>query len=180
MASTSDYPDSISFGKGITLTFEGHLRRVDVRADEDDDVFIVPSHWHQDHDEVMRVLEGKIKMTLGNQVTICTPETGDVFIPRGVPHSFESFKGVPCVATERTEPLEFDKKELFFRNMGAIPGGIAKGGLVQMMQIFYHGDGFPVFPVHVAWLEKAFVTILGGYVAPLLGYRVKYENLKKQ
>ncbi|KAE9406515.1 hypothetical protein BT96DRAFT_915226 [Gymnopus androsaceus JB14] len=180
MTSTSDYPESISLGKGVTLTFEGHIRRVDVRAAEDDDAFIVPSHWHQEHDEVLRVLEGKMKVTLGKQVLICTPETGDVFVPRRVPHSLESFKGVPCVVTERNEPLEFEKKELFFRNLGAIPGGFAEGGLVQVMQIFYHGDGFPVFPVHLPWLEKAFVTILGGYVAPLLGYRIKYENSKKR
>ncbi|KAE9406514.1 hypothetical protein BT96DRAFT_933998 [Gymnopus androsaceus JB14] len=169
MTSTLDYPESISLGKGITMTFEGHLRRVDVRAGEDDDVLIVPSHWHQDHDEVMHVLEGKIKITLGTQVTICTPETGDVFVPEECRIALESFKGVPCVVTERNEPLEFDKKELFFRNMGAIPGGYS---ITEM--------DFRVFLFMLAWMEKAFVTILGGYVAPLLGYRIKYENLKKR
>lgn len=67
-----------------------------------------------------------------------------------------------------------------------------------MMQVFYHGDGYPAFPIHIALLEKAvrsfdlsysaynihtsfiqFVSILGGYIAPLLGYRLKYESLKQ-
>jgi len=32
----------------------------------------------------------------------------------------------------------------------------------------------PAFPWHFPWLEKTFVMIFGGYLAPLLGYKLKY------
>ena len=66
--------------------------------------FLCLTHWHEYHDEIMAVREGKLKVTLGSEVKVCTPETGDVFIPKGVPHSLESFKGVSCVFTESTNP----------------------------------------------------------------------------
>ncbi|KAF9078403.1 hypothetical protein BDP27DRAFT_1459185 [Rhodocollybia butyracea] len=159
----SDYPDTLTIFKGITMvriTMENIGRT-------DDDLLHVPSHWHENHDELIHVLEGQLEVKLGLVTKICTPETGEVFIPRGVPHSLLSLKGIPC---------KYDAKELFFRNIFALPAE----SLLPVMQVFYHGDIFPVFPViHSAWLEKAFVTILGGYIAPCLGYRVKYVSLKK-
>ncbi|KAJ3886498.1 hypothetical protein GG344DRAFT_57324 [Lentinula edodes] len=179
MSKSQDYPDSLELMEGVTMTFEPQVRIVKIRGAPDDDIFRVPSHWHEDHDEIMTIYEGRLKITLGGQTKVYTPESGEVFLPRGVPHSIESFKGEACMASERTNPTEFDKKELFFRNLFAIPGGLASGGLVPMMQVFYHGDGYPAFPIHIALLEKAFVSVLGGYLAPLLGYRLKYESLKQ-
>ncbi|KAJ3735013.1 hypothetical protein DFJ43DRAFT_66019 [Lentinula guzmanii] len=173
----SGYSDPFEYLKGLTFILEPQLRIIKSRGGADDDIFQVPLHWHEDHDEIITVLEGKLKVTLGGETKVYTPESGEAFVPRGVPHALESFKGVPCVVTERTNPSEFDTKELFFRNMLSIPGGLSSGGLLSVMQVFYHGDGYPVFPVHVAWLEKAFVKILGGYVAPLLGHRLKYKSL---
>ncbi|KAJ4475030.1 hypothetical protein J3R30DRAFT_3406194 [Lentinula aciculospora] len=181
----SEYSDTFEFLKGITMILQPQCRIVKVRGGIDDDIFQVPLHWHKDHDEIITVLEGKLRVTLGGKTAVYTPESGDAFVLRGVPHALESSKGEPCVVSERTNPTfyaieqDFDTKELFFRNIFAIPGGLSSGGLVPMMQVFYHGDGYPVFPVHVAWLEKAFVKVLGGYVAPLLGYRLKYERLEK-
>ncbi|KIK51410.1 hypothetical protein GYMLUDRAFT_234117 [Collybiopsis luxurians FD-317 M1] len=176
---SEDYADSFDLAKGITLTLEPQLRVVKVRGGEDDDIFVVPPHWHESHDELITVLEGKLKVTIGSEVKVCTPESGTAFVPRGISHSLEGYKGVPSVFTERTNPTNFDTKELFFRNLLAIPGGLESGSLVPAMQVFYHGDGYPVFPIHWMWLEKAFVVIIGGYIAPLLGYRLKYESLKK-
>lgn len=80
------------------------MRRFIVRAEADDEILVVPPHWHDEHDEIMRVWKGKLKVTLGSEVMICTPESGDIFIPRGIPHSLESLKGLPLVFTERTDP----------------------------------------------------------------------------
>lgn len=114
------YSTSVPMGKGITLAsnggfsphvtkltqqnFEPQMRRFIIRGDINDEVFVVPPHWHDQHDEIMKIWEGKLKVTLGSEVMICTPETGDIFIPRGVPHSLESLKGEPVVFTERTNP----------------------------------------------------------------------------
>ncbi|KAJ3967415.1 hypothetical protein EV361DRAFT_807305 [Lentinula raphanica] len=199
-----EYSDSFEFLKGVTLVrpflvslfpasrlreaftdlvswskvLEPQLRIVKTRGGADDDIFKVPLHWHENHDEIITVLEGRLKVTLGKETKVYTPESGEAFVPRGVPHALESFKGEPCVVTERTNP-SFDNKELFFRNILAIPGGLSSGGLIPMMQVFYYGDGYPVFPVHMPWLEKAFVKFFGGRLAPLLGHQLKYDSLKK-
>ncbi|KAF5392781.1 hypothetical protein D9757_001018 [Collybiopsis confluens] len=149
---SSDFPETMNFGKGMRMTFENNIRRVEVGGQEGDDIFYVPTHWHENHDEMICVLEGQLEVTLGKGVIICTPAKGDVVVPRGVPHSLKGIKGVACVFTERTNPGEFPAKELFFRNMFSLQG---QGGLLPVMLVFYAGDIFPVFPVHSVWLEKA-------------------------
>ena len=48
----------------------------------------IPMHIHKNEDEVFKVLEGKVEMTIGGNTTIL--ETGDlVFCPRGIPHSWK-------------------------------------------------------------------------------------------
>ncbi|KIK61337.1 hypothetical protein GYMLUDRAFT_73347 [Collybiopsis luxurians FD-317 M1] len=171
-----DYPDTITLARGVTMTFQNQVRRVEVRGRVDDELLYAPTHWHENHDEIIHVLEGQLKVTLGSEVKICTPTTGDVFIPRGIPHSLQSIKEIACIFTERTNPEVFDTKELFFRNIFALQG---RGGLLSVMQVFYHGDIFPAFPMHPVWLEKAFVIVLGGYIAPCLGRNLKYTKCKK-
>ncbi|KAF5345417.1 hypothetical protein D9757_013482 [Collybiopsis confluens] len=173
---SNDYSDTFELAKGVSLTLKPQERVARAAGGEGDDILLVPMHWHENHDEVMTVLEGKVKITLGREVKICTPESGAVFIPRGTPHAVESFKGVPAVIVETTKPSDFDTKELFFRNLLAIPGGL-NGSLIPAMQVFYHGDGYPVFPLHFKWLEKLFVITLGAFIAPLLGYRIKYATM---
>ncbi|KAE9406506.1 hypothetical protein BT96DRAFT_875467 [Gymnopus androsaceus JB14] len=180
MTDSADFSDSATIGKGITMFFEDDLKRLVSREGADDEHFFVAPHWHEEHDEIMSILEGKLKITVGSEVRICTPETGDCFIPRRVPHSLEAFKFVPVVFTERTNPSRLSKnKELFFRNLFVTPGALTGSlGFLQTMLVFYHGDLYPTFPIHLAWLEKAFVTFIGGYVAPLLGHRVAYKSLE--
>ncbi|KAH7870379.1 uncharacterized protein C8R40DRAFT_1268070 [Lentinula edodes] len=91
MSKSQDYPDSFELMEGVTMTFEPQVRIVKIRGAPDDDIFRVPSHWHEDHDEIMTIYEGRLKITLGGQTKVYTPESGEVFIPRGVPHSIESF-----------------------------------------------------------------------------------------
>ncbi|KAJ4489929.1 hypothetical protein J3R30DRAFT_3321311, partial [Lentinula aciculospora] len=175
----SDYPDTVHISEGTTMTFEPQVRIINVKGGADGERLRTPTHWHEDHDEIITIREGKLKVTIGGEVKVYTPEDGDAFIPRCVPHSLESFKGVSSVFTERTNPTNFDKKELFFRNMAAL-GGLSKhSDLLPAMQALYHGDTYPVYPIHLAWLEKAVVKVLGNYLAPMLGHRMKYTNLRK-
>lgn len=76
-----------------------------VRGDPDDDEFFVPAHWHEDHNEIITVLEGRLQVTLGSEMKIYTPESGAAFIPRGIAHSLRAFKGERCVVTEETNPM---------------------------------------------------------------------------
>ncbi|ESK88669.1 hypothetical protein Moror_3072 [Moniliophthora roreri MCA 2997] len=178
---TQNLPESISIAKGVTMTFlknAEYVTRVTFTGDADCEGLFVPFHWHETHDEIMRIESGQIKIAMGSTpYKVYTPEDGEVFIPKGTPHSLMSVKGIPTVVMERTVPMD-GSKELFFRNLFAIRGG-PLGSLLPVMQVFYYGDGMPTFPIHIPWLEKAFVTLLGYYIAPLLGYQLKYPDLKK-
>ena len=84
---------------------------------------------------------------------------------------------------------------MFFRNM--LARGSQPTDFFEIMHILYHGDGRPAFPGHFRWLETLvsvlfidymtddtnrcveFVTVIGGYIAPMLGYTRKYHTLKK-
>lgn len=179
MSNTEQLPETITYGKGMTMTFlrnEAYMVKNVTSGDADADALYVPPHWHETHDEIIRVVEGKMEIMLGTSVREYTSEDGDVVIPKGVVHSLRTFKGVACTFYERTDPMD-DEKEIFFRNL------LEKGGMstnvFDAMLIFYHGDAVPVLPGHLTWLEKFFVTLIGGYIAPLLGYKRKYESLKK-
>ncbi|GLB39815.1 hypothetical protein LshimejAT787_0703250 [Lyophyllum shimeji] len=175
----ADLPETITYGKGMTMTFlrnQAYITKNQVSGDPDADVLYVPPHWHETHDEIIRVVEGRMEIMLGASVREYTPEDGDVRIPKGVVHSLRTSEGVKCTFYERTDPMD-DQKEIFFRNL--LGKGAMSTNLFDAMLIFYHGDAVPAFPVHFARIEKFFVTLVGGYIAPLLGYRRKYESLKK-
>lgn len=44
------------------------------------------AHWHEEYDEVMRVVKGRAKVKLGNEYRIIGPEDGEVLIKKGVVH----------------------------------------------------------------------------------------------
>lgn len=52
----------------------------------------------------MRVIEGRLEMTIENKTRIVTPSDGQLFIARGQVHGLKSFKGERVVIEERTSP----------------------------------------------------------------------------
>jgi mannose-6-phosphate isomerase-like protein (cupin superfamily) len=44
------------------------------------------AHWHEDYDEVMRVVKGRAKIRLGSTWKVYGPEDGKILIKRGVVH----------------------------------------------------------------------------------------------
>ncbi|TFK32076.1 hypothetical protein BDQ12DRAFT_693091 [Crucibulum laeve] len=178
MASKAEeLPSTISIGKGMTMTFlrnEAYLTRVHITGAPDADKLYVPPHWHETHDEYIRVLSGQLEIVVGGQTKVYCPEDGEATIPKGVVHSLKSLKGIEVLFEERTNPKD-EEKELFFRNI-LVSGGMPTN-VLEVMHVFYHGDTVPALPGHVKWLEKAFVTILGAYIAPALGHKRKYPSL---
>ena len=65
----------------------------------------VPLHWHELHDELLRVLKGRIQVRIGNETRIYVPEDGEVRIPKLTLHSLKFFSGEECLFEERTEPM---------------------------------------------------------------------------
>ncbi|KAJ3488270.1 hypothetical protein NLJ89_g11635 [Agrocybe chaxingu] len=169
-------------GKYATMTFlrnEAYLTRIETipSGNTRGDTLSVPPHWHETHDEFLRIVQGRIEALIGSTTRIYVPEDGEICIPKGTVHGFRTFEGEHVIFEERTEPMD-EEKELFFRN--ALEGDKMTTNLFQAMLISYYGDVRPAFPGHILWLEKAFVTIIGRLVAPLLGYKLRYTTLKKQ
>lgn len=59
---------------------------------------------YQYHDEYMRVIEGRLEVTLEGKTFVVTPSDDQVLIPKGQAHSLKSFKGERLVFEERTAP----------------------------------------------------------------------------
>ncbi|KAF8159892.1 hypothetical protein B0H34DRAFT_705243 [Crassisporium funariophilum] len=185
-------PDTIAIGEGATMTFrrtttnsaypvEVHIQPPPSESKDRAPLpFYVPPHWHATHDELFRVLCGRLEVCVGGggggAWRVYTREDGEVRIGRGVVHSLRGFPGEELHFEEGTDPMD-DSKELFFRNF--LAGGKLPSSVFDAMLVSYHGDSRPAFPGHIRWLETAFVTVVGRWLAPLLGYKLKYESLKK-
>lgn len=65
----------------------------------------VPLHWHEMHDEIFRVVKGRMIVRIGNESRIYVPEDGEVRIPKGVLHSLNFFSGEECIFEDKTDPL---------------------------------------------------------------------------
>ncbi|MDZ4757505.1 MAG: cupin domain-containing protein [Bacteroidota bacterium] len=58
----------------------------------------IPKHIHFNEDELFRVLEGKLKVTIGDETKFVT--AGDtIYCPRGIPHAWE------VVGTEKAKTI---------------------------------------------------------------------------
>lgn len=130
-------------------------------------------HWHEDHDEYLKVVQGSVHVLLNGIQHILTA-TGDhqpeVKVPRHAWHSWRraDLDGIEeeqddVIVVERTEPVDLAKKVFFWNLNGvileapALDGRLAalpqvvRGVVVDfwvtlgLFVIFYHLDNFPVF-----------------------------------
>lgn len=81
------------------------------------DTLYVPPHWHETHDEIIRVAVGKMEIMLGSSTKVYTPEDGDVMIPKGVVHSLRTFMGVECIFYEKTDPMVSVSRLMFYEGL---------------------------------------------------------------
>jgi len=78
---------------------------VHVVAVDNQEGLFVPPHWHETHDELFRVIKGRMEATIGSNTRIYVPEDGEILIPRRVVHSLRCFIGEEAIIEERTEPM---------------------------------------------------------------------------
>lgn len=133
-----DEPETVSMGKGMTMvcllhvvlgsklyspmyaqTFlrnSDYLSRVIISAESDG--LTVPLHYHETHDEIFRVVKGRVRYTLGEAgakfkafswlratTRFYTAEDGEVVIPKGTAHAIFVEPGQDVVFEERTTPM---------------------------------------------------------------------------
>ncbi|KAG7451673.1 uncharacterized protein BT62DRAFT_927409 [Guyanagaster necrorhizus] len=171
----AELPEMITIGKGVTVTFlkdNKYETRISASGVPGDEELSLPLHWHEKHDEYVLVVEGKLQMTRGTEIRVYGPEDGEQMFERGIPHSLKSVGN--CVILDRTVPDD-SIKQLFIRNMMA--GGSMSTDFFDIMHNCYYGDVIPSLPGGIHWLEKAFLTLFGYYIAPLLGYQRKIKTL---
>ncbi|KAJ7264641.1 hypothetical protein C8J57DRAFT_1069753 [Mycena rebaudengoi] len=165
--------DSWSIQKGVTMTILQDPLRLHVHVTGDEEPLEVPPHWHAAHDEQHVVLKGRVQITQDGVSRVIGPEDGVCVTRRGVVHSLKSFPGEEIIIEESTPSVE--TKVIFFRSMYA-PGMLQS--FLGIMQLFYHGDGYPEFPTGVRWLEWLVVVVAGGWLAPLFGFQLPDKRLR--
>ena len=80
---------------------------------------MVPPHVHSNEDEVFKVLEGEIELTVGDQTTIL--KAGDLALgPRGIPHSWKIIGDKNAKVILSVFPAGI---ELMFEELGQLPPG---------------------------------------------------------
>jgi mannose-6-phosphate isomerase-like protein (cupin superfamily) len=67
-------------------------------------LFVAP-HWHEKHDELFRIIKGRMEVMIGSNTRVYVPEDGEIRIPKRVVHSLRCFIGEETIFEERTEPM---------------------------------------------------------------------------
>lgn len=79
----------------------------------------IPLHVHENEDEVFKVIEGEMELTIGDKTTIL--KAGDLaFGPRGVPHSWKIIGKSKAKVILSVFPAGI---EFMFEELGALPAG---------------------------------------------------------
>ena len=55
----------------------------------DEEISPAPVHWHEMHDELFRVVQGRTQVRIGNETRIFVPEDGEVRIPKRTLHGLK-------------------------------------------------------------------------------------------
>ncbi|NKI31590.1 quercetin 2,3-dioxygenase [Croceivirga thetidis] len=80
---------------------------------------MIPPHVHTKEDEVFKVLEGELEVTVGDETTVL--KAGDLaFAPRNVPHSWKVIGDTDCKTILSAFPAGI---ELMFEELGNLPPG---------------------------------------------------------
>jgi len=80
---------------------------------------MIPMHVHDDEDEVFKVLEGQLELTVGGETTVL--KAGDLaYGPKGVPHSWKVVGDEKARVILSVFPSGIEE---MFRELGAMPPG---------------------------------------------------------
>jgi len=103
----------------VKLTGKDTNGRFTLIEEENHPGVMIPLHVHKNEDEVFKVLEGKVELTVGDQTTIL--EAGDLgFGPRGVPHSWKIIGDQKAKVILSVFPAGI---EFMFEELGQLPDG---------------------------------------------------------
>ncbi len=79
----------------------------------------IPLHVHEDEDEIFRVIEGELEITIGGETTVLN--AGDTaFAPRGIPHTWRVIGDHPAKVDLSFFPAGLEK---MFEELASLPSG---------------------------------------------------------
>ncbi|KAJ3497070.1 hypothetical protein NLG97_g2175 [Lecanicillium saksenae] len=149
-------------------------------------------HWHQDHEEYLKVVQGSIHVVLGDEefiVSATAAHQPEIKVPRYAWHSWRRAEadGDEVIVVERTDPVDL-KKAVFFWNLnGVILDAPALDARLSMLPsrlralvmdfwitlslfvIFHHLDNFPVFVNVPALLDRFLPSLKTWHAASRAG-----------
>lgn len=131
---------------------------------EDSDLLNVLEHWHQNHDEIMEVLEGRMKFLIDGNSVIVSAGDPPLIIPKGHVHGFMAFKGERVTIKESTRPSG-DFKALFFQDMFQLS---TMPSFPLALRVFSDWDTYISLPGGFKLLEYWFITIAGFIARPFV------------
>ncbi|WP_343488073.1 quercetin 2,3-dioxygenase [Allomuricauda sp. d1] len=80
---------------------------------------MIPLHVHTQEDEIFKVLEGELEVTVGDKTTVL--KAGDLaFAPKNVPHSWKVVSDTDCKTILSAFPAGI---EIMFEELGELPAG---------------------------------------------------------
>lgn len=103
----------------------------------------------QYHDEVMEVLNGRMKFYVNGKEIIGSAGDEPLIIPRWTVHGFAVFEGEKVTFTEKTVPSG-DYKALFFQDIFQA----GSPGLLMALRAFYDGDTYIALPGNIKILDQ--------------------------
>ena len=103
----------------IKLTGKDTNGQFTLIEEENDPGIAIPLHVHDNEDEVFRVIEGEMELTVGDKTTIL--KAGDLaFGPKGVPHSWKIVGNSKAKVILSIFPAGL---EFMFEELGEMPPG---------------------------------------------------------
>ncbi|ATY66261.1 Cupin, RmlC-type [Cordyceps militaris] len=150
-------------------------------------------HWHEDHDEYLAVVQGRIHVKLGDEECIVNAGQPEVHIPRHAWHSWRRAEadGNDVVVVERTDPADLQKAVFFWNLNGVVLDAPAldakmtrlpswlRGLLVDwwvtmsLFVIFHHLDNWPVL-VNVPEILRPLVPGFGQSMVSQVSQKVDW------
>lgn len=137
-SSSSISPKIVRASEGVLQNVIGDMQTVKLTGKDTNGQFtlieeenvpgtMIPPHVHTKEDEVFKVLEGEMELTVGNQTTIL--KAGDLALgPRGVPHSWKIVGDRNAKIILSVFPAGI---ELMFEELGKLPAGPPDFPLVE-------------------------------------------------
>lgn len=143
-----------------TGTIGGNWTEVHFDGEPDSLVPEIGSHWHEQSDEHLQVLKGRVAFKVDGKDVILQPGDDELVVPRYVVHSFKFFKGEPTILREHTTPVGVFKQE-FFEDLLST-GTFSELSFFQVMRVFGDGDTFLALPGNIKMVDKMFTWTLVG------------------